>query len=272
MGNDSRSNLESLHKNNDEIDIAELILKIWRMKWLVMISIFVITGSTFIYLILSPTPQKTYTAKSTLAIGIVGSYAVQSPDEIINLIKKELYNQAHQNSSIINDITPANKLNTTNNAVNFETAVQDSNGKLNYKLFFIATDKSIDFSVQTLSANESVKRAKMIGDFIIKKHSQIYANVINQVQYELSSIKRMSVFVGQDYIKMKLLYENEKHPTDYIIEPFISSSSDSSPEKKIILKTTIAFMTSLFIGIFISLIIDYASAIRKEIKEKAAHI
>lgn len=270
MDNDCAKNTESHLKSNDEIDIVELILKLWRNKWLIIALVIVITGATLIYLTISPAPPKTYTVKSSLRIGIVGSYTVQSPEEIVNSVRQELYTEARRNNEIINDITP--KIVTSNPefpsySINFEANSQNIKGKFVYTIKLIAKNKSVDFSIQTLSATMSATRARKIGDFIIKKHDPIYNKAITQAQEELSSIKRMPVYVDRDYIKMKLLYENEKHPTDYIIEPLAPSNPDPL-SRKILLKTSFAFITSIFLGIFITLFHDYVSAIKRGIKER----
>ncbi len=276
MDNRPQINSEPHQKNNDEIDIAELLMKIWRKKWFISAVVIFITSTTLIYLGLTPSPPNTYTVKSSLRIGNVGSYTIQSPEEIVNSVKKELYNEVNHRRYIINDTSPSKKpnsdINTVDyeiNTIGYEATVWDRKWKFKYKLIFTAMKKSIDFSIQTSSPKESFNRAKMIGDYIIKYHTQIYTNAIKLVQDELFTIRRMNVFIGKDYMKMKLLYENERHPTDYIIEPSTPLGPDTNPGKKILLKTSIAIITSLFFGIFISLFYDYVSVIRKKIIEKS---
>ncbi len=271
LGNTSRTR----HKNNDEIDLIEILVKVMRWKWFIAAFITVVTVSTFFFTLLSPASRNTYTVNSSLWIGTVGTYLVQSPDMITNSVKTELYKKARQMGDTIDDKTPL--INPTaypasgNNpqyTYHFDMVLTDSKGQFVLKLNFSASNKSIDFSVQTPSAEESVKWARMIGDFIIYNHRPLYANAVRQAQTELADLRKMSVNVGSKYIDMKIQYENQKYPTSYIIEPFSPSGPDAGSGKKMALKTGIAFMGSLIAGIFLSFLFDILSGIRTEIKKR----
>ena len=261
---------ESHYQDNDEIDLIELLIKVWRWRWLTAALVIIITATAFLYVQFSPGPPKTYTVITSLKIGTVGAYHVQSPEMIINSVKAELFAKARQEGYKIKDTTQSNiQSNIQNNTYQFNTKMTDSNEKLILNLNFTATEKSIEFSIKTQSAKESVKWARMIGDFITNKHRPLYASAVKQAQAELSELKKMSVYVGSEYINMKLLYENQNYPTDYMIEPFAPSGPDPNSGKKIMLKTAAAFIASLFFGIFLSFLIDYISAIRQEMRKRS---
>lgn len=254
------------HNDNDELDIADLFIKIWRWKWIIATIVAITTTATFLYLKLSPNPL-TYTAKASLKIGRVGNYAIQNPDLIIITVKNQLYTLARQHGYFINDITPLST--PTNNPYKirkFNATVEDKNEKFLYNLNLSVTKIYIDYSIQSPSSNNSVKWAREIGDYIINYHRPLYVNAVKQAQIELTDIKKMSVHVNDKYIKMKLMYENQKYPTSYTFEPLPPIAPDASLYNKMILKTVVSLIASLLFGIFLSLLIDFSLKIKEEIR------
>ncbi len=133
MDNDLNNVSHSRFKVSDEIDIVELLFKIWRRKWFIVTFMIIVTASTFLIVQFSHTPSKTYTVKTSLRIGMVGTYLIQSPEMIINTAKAELYTKARQQGAQINDITTTS-IDNPRNTNNLTATILNSSGRLLLKL------------------------------------------------------------------------------------------------------------------------------------------
>ncbi|MBP7507951.1 MAG: hypothetical protein KA807_09025 [Prolixibacteraceae bacterium] len=264
-----------INQDDGEIDLSEIFIKLMRWKWLITSMVVLITVTTFLYVKFSPGPPITYTAKAVLKIGTVGTFHVQSPEMIVNSLITGISATSRSEGYTISEIRTPSKTNfvTVDNIsqvhmYHFIANVIHKNNKFILTLIIKATNQTLDISVQTPHAQGSKEIAQIIGNYIIEKHHPLYANAIKQAQIELAEIKKMAVYVNNNYIKMKLMYENQKYPTSYTLEPYEPSAPDPSPGKRILLKTAFAFTASLFFSIILIYFIEYMLAIGREMKER----
>ncbi len=210
---------------DDEIDLVELFRKIWKWKWLTIALVLIICILTFFYVSTKPV---TYTIESNVRIGKIANVLVEDLADIKAYLETEVNNKNDAclaNSILKNDIRENSKTNII-------------------KISCTAGSPDIAFTC----SNKAIKN-------LLDRHNLIYNKAIKKLNENISSIKTKAV------IEPEYLLDTYTFPSSLLSKPEIPKNPD---DKKVFLKVAVAFFSSLFLGIFLSLFIDYILAHRSK--------
>jgi len=168
---------------------------------------------------------ETYTVSADIVIGRIADFSIENESSIKNYMKKL--------SSI------------DGNQLELDRIKFDFNSGANI----------LTLSSKTVNALDSFKIINGIVNIILKRHEDLYDDAIIKIKKSLVSARNINVitpkYVLRSYNFKSYLLKKAKIP-------------EQADSKKLLLKTVVAFMASLFAGIFFVLFLDFLSSYRDE--------
>ncbi len=215
----------------DEIDLIEIFKKIWKWKWFVILFTAAVTLLTFLYVSTRP---DTYTSEAVIKIGKIANVYLEGASQVelyISSNARGIYYECMQNI----EINQKRKV-----------PLEKERKKKLPVLYLSGTSDSPELAYNC--ANEAL-------DMLIKRHNELFKKGIEEMRNNIDFTKSKEIITPQHIL------ESYNYPTRIIEKPFLPEKPDS---KKIVLKTIVAFLSSMMMSVFLIFFIDYILGIRKE--------
>ena len=232
---------------NDEIDLFDLIKKIWKWKWFTIALVVIITGAVFINEKRKP---DLYTAKANIKIGELAGKSLEGGDEVSQYLLDQIRNHYKGQKEILQEINE-----TIPERGAFSIAFDDG---VDYVLRYnLSWKNSIAiFKVTTEDAKQSYELAESIAYKLIQYHDAIFKDALPRIQQNIRSSE------NENLIHPVYRLSTYNFPTKVLGKIMVPEKPDARKTK---MKLAVAFMGAVFLGIFLSLFIDYLLA---EIKQR----
>ncbi|MBN2038728.1 MAG: hypothetical protein JW864_01720 [Spirochaetes bacterium] len=216
--------------NNDlyteEIDLYDILRKIWKWKFLTIAVIIIFMVATFLHV--KSTPEM-YTSESIIKVGKIANVLIEQIPDIHSYIQSDICNTFSSCANTLN-CSPISQINSNTDKV-------------------LITSKNNSPEKSFSCIQEAVKS-------LLKRHDIIYKNALKKINENISSIKTKEI------IDPVYFLESYTAPTAIIKQPLMPVNPDS---KKTAIKLAVAFFASLFIGIFLSFFLEYILMHRKKL-------
>jgi uncharacterized protein involved in exopolysaccharide biosynthesis len=237
--------MERNNASNDEIDLFELLQKLYEQKWII---IGITAFTTFLAILVSVLMPKAYKAEAMVEVQTIQGSKITDISEIQESIK--IYKD-----DTLKDVLKKVRISPVRNSQN--TAKIEVEGV------------SPQIAKENLEKVLEIINRKLFPPKMeeLKKKYEIRINVINQAILNLNAEK----YVIFDLSKRADLLTEKEQIQKWLQDPkFVTLASDiqasSEPIKpKPLLYTSVGFITGLFLGIFVALVLEAVKSRRVSI-------
>ncbi len=238
----------------DEIDLFDLMKKIWKWKWLIIVLIVVSVSVVFVR---ESTKPDLYTAKAHIKIGKLAGKDIEEADEVAEymldylgkkyLLKKEFNEENSEEKK---------------QAINKLYGIIPSKGQFtatlidNQKIILSRKNGITILSATTKNSRKSYEMISGICSSLLAYHEKIFSEGRKQLQ------KNIILSENENLIHPVYRLSTYNFPSKVLGKLGIPESPDG---KKIKIKLAATFLGTMFIGIFLALFLNYFS---EEIKKR----
>ena len=247
----------------DEIDLRELFLSIWRYKKFVIIFTLIVTLGAIVYIYVK-TPI--YEVSAIVKIGS---------------IKNSNSNNNNNNNNNNNLIENPNNLIQRLQLLYMEKKQKNDNTVVKEISLIKGTENLIKIDVNTNENQNGVYKLEEITNNIIKNHAKDIDNYVSLIKQNIKNLQQQKLelessknkFDGSMVIKFDLTSKIDNlnlEISSYNIKKtellgnIITNDYPIKPKKKLIV--TVAFMTGFILSIFLVFFIEFIKGIKKEKK------
>lgn len=230
---------------NDEIDLFDLIKKIWKWKWFTIALVVIITGAVFINEKRKP---DFYTAKAHIKIGQLAGKEIEGDNEVAEFLIESLrkrYQNDKTSREVLNDVVASKGGFSATTGDGLSIKMSRSNG--------IAV---ISVTSKEGEEKEGHRLLTALADKLVRYHGKIFKDALPKIQRNIRSSE------NENLIHPVYRLSTYNFPTKVLGKILVPEKPDARKTK---MKLAVAFMGAVFLGIFLSLFIDYLLA---EIKQR----
>jgi hypothetical protein len=245
---------------NDEIDLFELLQKIWKWKWLIIAIIIFTILMTYLYNIYNIKSNikaklinPTHTAQTLMKIGSIAGQGIDSftyNSPTITNISKNIEKKYSKRINI--PATANNKI-----EINFKSNNNKTNfNKIDFSLKIEPLYSLYSISITSSKAEFSLEVINYIVKIILQEHKKLYIDGLNKLNKNIDYFKRKETIESNVYFSIPYLLDSYNYQSEIITDPILLIPEPAT-DGKLAPKLAVAFIASLFIGIFISLFIEF---------------
>jgi hypothetical protein len=210
-----------------EINLVDLLRKMWKWKWLIIVLTSIITASVIYFIKSKP---NLYTVEAGYRIGEIAGFKIEKTDDLILFLYETEFGK---------------KIGCRNSISISEKAKSVLGHKLSL-LYISSTNGTPKKALECVS--EAV-------NFIHKNHLKLFESGIEELKRHVYSAKEKVV------LNPKYFLRTFNYPSKVVIEPKKPNRANS---KKLFVKSLLAFCASFIMSVFLAFVFEYINEIRNK--------
>ncbi|MDY6935054.1 MAG: hypothetical protein SVZ03_12640 [Spirochaetota bacterium] len=300
MREDRNYHYNQSQDQDDEIQLYDIVMKIWKWRYLISVIVGISIIITLLTVILSSKPKSnpemidvvselnTYTVDAKVKIGKIANVLIEQWSDIklyldSSFFIEEFLKDYHKKFPpiTIGELIEMHTLELANdkdhdNMIFYENN-KNKNQEMDYDLpswEYREVEGCIYIGYTSILPEISYYCVNRTIDKILNRHDKLYRRAFSRIRENTDLLKSKMI------IDPILVLDSYTYPSSVIIEPkmpispdirdkrkLMNSKSKMTLSRKLVIKLAVAFMASLLFGIFLSFFIDYFITERNKRRE-----